>query len=168
MIERGGAVSVHSLRRRCNLAGGHAGSAGPHRRYYAVKIVSRRRRSPWALNKKYLCRATWKASNRHSRISRNQRRCPRQCRRWTGRVCRTAVALSVAGEKGTRLARVGVSARIVGCPEALPRSRRGSRGGWRGWDSTMLPGCVYAVVVTAVAVVATLTVYLALVLVVPS
>ena len=76
--------------------------------------------------------------------------------------------LSVAGAKGIRLARVGVSARIVGCPEALPRSRRGSRGGWRGWNSTLLPGRVCAVVVSAVAVVATVDVYLALVVVVPS
>ena len=83
-------------------------------------------------------------------------------------MCRTAVALSVASAKGTRLASVGVSAQIVGCPEGLPRSRRGSRGSWRGWDSTMLPGHVCAVLVTAVAVVASVTVYLTLVLVVPS
>ena len=44
------------------------------------------------------------------------------------------------------------SAQIVRCPETLPRSREGSRGGWRGWDSTMLTGRVCAVVVTAVAV----------------
>ena len=168
MVEGGGAVSAHSLRRKSDLAaGGRPGSAGPHRRYYAVKIFSRRRRSPWVLSKISLCRATRKASDRHSSILRNQRRCPRQCRRRTGRVCRTAVALSVAGAKGTRLARVVVSARIVGCPEALPRSRRGSRGGGRGWDSTMLPGRVCAVVVTAVAAVVTATVYLTLVLVVP-
>ena len=142
-------MSAHPLRRKCNLAGGgHAGSAGPHRRYYAVKIVSRRRRSPWALDINILCSATCNANDSHSSILRNQRRCPRQCRRRTGRVCRTAVALSVAGAKGTWLARVGVSAWIVGCPEALPRRRRGSRGGWRGWDSTMLTGRVCAVVAT--------------------
>ena len=156
-------MSAHALRSRCNLAGGWlAGSADPHRRYYAVKIVSRRRRSPWALNRNNFCRATCKANDRHSSILRNQRRCPRYCRRRMGRVCRTAVALSVAGAKGTWLARVWVSARIVDCPEALPRSRRGSRGGWRGCDSTMLTGRVCAVVVTAVAA------CLSLVLVVPS
>ena len=85
-----------------------------------------------------------------------------------GRVCRTTVALSVAGAKGTWLARVGVSARVVGCPEELPRSRRGSGGGGRGWDSTRLPGRVCTVVVTAEAVVTIVTVYPALVLVVPS
>ena len=128
-----------------------------------------------------------------------------------GPVCRTAVAMSVARAQGIRLARVRVSARIVGCPEVVPRSgrgSRGSRGSGRGWDSTMLPRrvcavtalavvglwvapkwfpeadaeaeeageggtapcCpgVCAVVVTAVAVVATVTVYLTLVLVVPS
>ena len=163
MIEGGVAVSAHSLRRKCNLAGGgHAGSADPHRRYYAVKIVSRRRRSLWALNRNNLCRATCKANDRHSGILRNQRRCPRQCHRRTGRVCRTAVVLSVAGAKGTWLARVEVSARIVVCPDALSRSRRGSRRGWRGWGSTILTRRVCAVVVTAVAV------CLSLVLVVPS
>ena len=80
-------------------------------------------------------------------------------------MCRTAVALSIAGAKGTGLACVGVFAQIVGCPEALPRSRRGSRGDRRRGDSIMLPGRVCAVVVTAVAVVSTVTVYLALVLV---
>ena len=163
MIERGVAESAHSLRRKCNLAGGrHAGIADPYRRCYAVKIVSRRRRSPWALNRNNLYHATCKANDRHSSISRNQRRCPRQCRRRTGRVCRTAVSLSVASAKGTWLARVGVSARIVGCPEVLPRSRCRSREGWRGWDSTMLTGRVCAFVVTAVAV------CLSLVLVSPS
>ena len=46
MIEGGVAVSAHPLCKKCNLAGGgHAGSAGPHRRYYAVNVVTRRRRS---------------------------------------------------------------------------------------------------------------------------
>ena len=83
-------------------------------------------------------------------------------------MCRTAVVLSAAGAKGTRLARVGISDLTVAYPEALPRSRRGIREGWRGWDSTILPGRVCAVSVTAVAVVANVTVYLALVLVLPS
>ena len=146
-------MSAHPLRRKCYLAGGgRAGSAGPHRWYYAVTVVIRRRRSPWALDRNNFCRATCKANDRHSSILWKQRKCPRQCRRRTGRVCRSAVALSVASAKGTWLARVGVSARIVGCPETLPRSRHGSRGGWRGWDSTMLARRVCAVVVTAVAV----------------
>ena len=162
MIEGGVVVSAHSLRCKYHLAGGwHTGSADPHRRYYAVKIVSRRRKSPWTLSSNNLCHATCKANDRHWSILRNQRKCPRQCRRCTGLVCRTAVALSVAGAKRTWLACVGVSAQIVGCPEALPQSRRGSRGGWRGWDSTMLTGRVCAAAVTAVAV------CLSLVLVVP-
>ena len=81
-------------------------------------------------------------------------------------MCRTSIALSVAGAKVTRLARVGVSTRIVGCHEAFPRSRRVSPGGLRRWGVTMLPGRVCSVAITAATVVATVTVYLALVLVV--
>ena len=83
-------------------------------------------------------------------------------------MCRSAVALSVARVKGTRLARVGVPARIMDCPEALPQSSRGSRRGGRRWDTTILLRCVWVVVVATVAVVTTVTVYLIQVLVVPS
>ena len=69
MIEGGVAMSAHSLRRKCNLAGGADGrSADPYRRYYAVKIASRGRRSPWALNRNILCRATCEANDRYSTI----------------------------------------------------------------------------------------------------
>ena len=69
MIEGGVAVSAHPLRRKCNLAGGgHAESAGPHRRYYAVNVVIRQRTSPWALDRNNSCRATREANDRHSSI----------------------------------------------------------------------------------------------------
>ena len=70
-------MNAHSLRTKCNLVKGtHAESAGFQRRYYAVKIISRRCGTPWALNRNICCRATWKASNRHSSISRKKKGVP--------------------------------------------------------------------------------------------
>ena len=51
------------------LAGGnHARSASSLRRYHALRIVSRRRRSPWALDRGNLCCVIGRASNRNTSI----------------------------------------------------------------------------------------------------
>ena len=68
---------------------------------------------------------------------------------------RTAVELLFAGAESARLARVRVSARVVGSPYAHSRSSLGRRRGARGWDTTMVPRRVCGTVVTSV------TVYLA-------
>ena len=71
--EGGVAVSAHSFRTKCTLAWvAHAGSAGPHRRDYALNVVVRRRKRPWALKRNNLCHATCKASDRHSSILRKK------------------------------------------------------------------------------------------------
>ena len=48
--------------------GNHARSASSRRRYYAVRIVRRRRRSPWALGIGNLCCVTGQTSNRNTSI----------------------------------------------------------------------------------------------------
>ena len=152
MGDGNGARSACSRRRNCTLAeGNRAGHAGSLRRY-----------CPWALNRGNLCRVTGQAGNRYTSILQTKRRCPRQCCRRMGRVCRTAVELSFASAECTSLARVRVSARVVGSSKAHSRSRSGGRRGGRGWDTTMVARSVW---VTGVIVV---TVYLGLVLVVPS
>ena len=163
MAEGNGARSVCSRRRNCTLAeGNRAGHTGSLLRHCAVRICNRRRRSPWAPIGGHLCCMTGQAGNRYTSILRNKRRCPRQCCRRTGRVCRTAVELSFAGAKSTWLARVRVSARVVGSPKAHSRSSSGSRRGGRGWDTAMVARRVWVTGVTVV------TVDLALFLVVPS
>ena len=97
----------------------------------AVRICNRRRRHPWARNRGNLCRVIGQAGNRYASILRNKRRCPRQCCRRTGRVCRTAVELSFAGAEGTWLARVRVSDRVVGSSKTHSGSSSGSRRGRR-------------------------------------
>ena len=137
------------------LAGGnHARSASSRRRYYAVKIVRRRRRSPWALDRGNFCSVVGQTSNRNTRIW-NQKRCPRQCCRR----CRTAAELSISGTECARLARMSISARVMGGSKAHSRSRSGGRRGRRARDTTMVIRGVCVIVVT---------VYLALNLVVPS
>ena len=163
MVEGNGARSACSCRRDCTLVeGNRARNTGSRRRYYAARICNRRCRSPWARNRsKYRC-VTRRTCNRYTGILRNKRRRSRQCWRRTGRVCRTAVELSFAGANGTWLARVWVSARVVGSCQAHSTSRSGARRGGRGWDTTMVAKRVW---VTEISVV---TVYLALPLVVPS
>ena len=59
------------------MAGGnHARSAGSRRRYYAVRVVPRRRRSPWPLDRGNLCCVIGQASNRTRASSEIIRRCP--------------------------------------------------------------------------------------------
>ena len=77
-------------------------------------------------------------------------------------MCRTAVEMSFSGAEGTWLPRVRVSARVVGSSKAHSRSRSGGKRGGRGWDTTIVAGRVWATEITVV------TVYLALLLVVPS
>ena len=148
MAEENGARSACSRRRNCTLAKGiRAGHAC---------------RSPWARNRRILPCVIGQVGNRYTSILRNKRWCPRQCCRRTGRVCRTAVELSFAGAKGTWLARVRVSARVVGSTQAHSKSNNGSRRGGRGGDTTMVARRVWVIGVAVV------TVYLALFLVVPS
>ena len=128
MAEGNGARGACSLRRNCTLAErNRAGDNGFLRRYCTARICDRRPRSPWARNRGSLCRIIGQDGNRY--ILRNKRRCPRQCCRRTGRVCRTAVELSRAGTEGTWLSYVWVSARVVGSPKAHSRSSSGSRRG---------------------------------------
>ena len=163
VAEGNGARGACSLRRSCTLAeGNRAGNTGSLRRYCTVRICDRRRRSPWARNRGDLFCVIGQADNWHTSILRNKRRCPRQCCRRTGRVCRTAVELSFAGAEGTWLARIRVSARVVGSTKAHSGRSRGSRRGGRGWDTTMVARRVWVTGVT------TVIVYLALVVVVPS
>ena len=162
-VEGNSARRACSRPRNCTLAeGNRAGHAGSSRRYCAVRKCIRRRRSPWARNRDNLCCVTGQAGNNYTSILRNKRRCPRRCCRRTGRVCRTAVELSFAGAKGTWLARVPISTRVVGSSKAYSRSRSGSRRDGRRWDTTMVARRVWVTEVTVV------TVYLALFLVVPS
>ena len=140
------------------LSGGnHAWSASPRRRYYAVRIVRRRRRSPCALDKGHLCYIIGQASNRKRASSETKIGAPRQCCRW----CRTAVKLSIAVTECARLARVSISARVMSGSKAHSRIRSGR--GQKRRASTGYhhrdPTCVCVIVVA---------VYLALILVVPS
>ena len=81
--------------------GNHARSASSRRRYYAVRIVRRRRRSPSARDRDNLSCVTGQASNRTRASSETKIVAPRQyCRR-----CRTAVELSFAVTECARLAR---------------------------------------------------------------
>ena len=52
--------------------------------------------------------------------------------------CRTAVELSIAVTKCARLARVRISAQVMGGFKAHSRSRSGGRRGGRGRDTTMV------------------------------
>ena len=74
-------------------------------------------------------------------------------------MCRTAVELPLVNTECTRLARVQVSARVVGGSKTHSRSRSGGRRDGRGRDTTMVTRRVCVTVVTA---------YLALILVIPS
>ena len=161
MAEGNGARGAYSLRQNCTLAeGNRAEHTGFLHRYYTVKICNGRRKSPWSRNRGKLCCVIGQAGRRYTSILRNRPRSPRQRCRRTVRVCRTTVELSFAGAKGTWLARVRVFARVDGSPKA--HSTSGSRRGGRGWDTTMVVRREWVSGVTAV------TVYLALVLVVPS
>ena len=132
MAEGNGARGACSLRRNCTLAeGNRADDTGSLCRYCTVRICNRRRRSSWARNRGNLCCVIGQAGNRYTSILRNKRRCPRQCCRRTGRVCRTAVELSFAGAEGTWLARVRVSDRVVGSSKTHSGSSSGSRRGRR-------------------------------------
>ena len=65
MTEGNGAGSARSRRRKTSLAeGNHARSASSRHRYYAVRIVNRRRRSPWALDRVDFCCVFGQANNR--------------------------------------------------------------------------------------------------------
>ena len=139
MAEGSGAQGACSLRRNCTLAeGNRPGDAGSRRRYCTVIICDRRRWSPWARNRGYLCCLIAHASNRCTSILRNKRGCPRQCCQRTGRVCCTAVKLSLAGAEGTWLACIRVSARSVGSIKAHSGRSRERRRGGRWWDITMV------------------------------
>ena len=81
------------------------------------------------------------------------------CCRRTGRVYRTAVELLIAGTECARLACVRISTPIMGGSKAHSRSRSGGRRGGRGRDTAMVIQRACVIVVT---------VYLALILVVPS
>ena len=116
-VEGNSARRACSRPRNCTLAeGNRAGDTGSPRRYCTVRNRDRRRRRPWARNRGYLCYVIGQAGNRYTSVLRNKRRCPRQCCRRTGRVCRTAVELSICGAEGTWLTRVRVSARVVASP----------------------------------------------------
>ena len=163
MAEGNGARGACSLRQNCTLAeGDRAEHTGSLRRYCTVRICNGRRESPWSRNRGKLCCVIGQVGSRYTSILRNRRRSPRQCCRRTVRVWRSTVEVSFTGAKGTWLARVRVSAQVEGSPKAHSGSSSGSRRGGRGWDTTMVVGRERVSGVTAV------TVYLALVLVVPS
>ena len=69
---------VKTRRRKRNyLAGGnHARSASSRRRYYAVRLVRRWRRSPWALDRDNQCCVIKQASNRTRASSEIKRGAP--------------------------------------------------------------------------------------------
>ena len=163
MTEGNGARSACSRRRSCTLAeGNRVRGVGFRRPDCAARICNRRRRSPWALNRgNYRC-ITEQTGNRYPSILRNKRRFSRQCWRRTSRVCRTAVDLSFAGAKGTWLARAWVPARVVSSSKVHSKRRSGSRRGGRGWDTYLVAGRV------EVTEISSLTVYLAVPVVVPS
>ena len=117
MAEGNGARGACSVRRNCTLVEGNgAVHTDSLRRYCTVRICNRRRRSPCSRNRGNLCCVIGQAGDSYTNIFRNKRRCPQQCLRWTGWVCRTAVGLSIAGAKSTWLARVRVSVRVVSSP----------------------------------------------------
>ena len=117
MAEGSGARGAYFLLRNCTRAeGNRARDTGSLRRCCTVRIYDRRRRSPWVRNGGNLCCIIGQAGNRYTSILQNERRVPRQCCRRAGRVCRTTVELSFAGAENSRLARVRVSARVVGSP----------------------------------------------------
>ena len=123
--------------------------------YYAVRIVRRRRRSPWELDRGNLCYVTGQASNKTRECSITKIGTPRHCRRR----CRTAVELSIAIMECARLARECIFALVVGGSKAHSRSRSGGIRGGRAQDTAMVIRRVCGIIVT---------VYLALTLVVPS
>ena len=124
MAAGNGARGACSLRRNCTLAEGtRSGGTGSLRGYSTERICDRRRRSPCARNRGNLCYVIGQAGNRYTSILRNKRRCPRQCCRRTGRVCRTAVELSIAGAEGTWLARSGLRS-DCGQPQAAFREQQ--------------------------------------------
>ena len=69
-INDGSGAWIARFYRRKNtwLRGTHARSAGLRRRYYAVRIVNRRRRSPWVLGRGNMCCAIEQAINRYISI----------------------------------------------------------------------------------------------------
>ena len=114
--------------------GNHARSASFRRRHYAVRIVRRRRRSPFALDPGNLCCVSGQASNRTRASSETNRGASDS----VGRRCRTAVELSIAGTECARLARLSTSARVMGGTKAHSRSRSGGRRGGRARDTIIV------------------------------
>ena len=101
-----------------------------------------------------MCCVPGQASNRTRASSETKKGAPRQCCRR----CRTAVELSIAVTECARLARECIFAQVVGGSNAHLRSRSGGRRGGRARDTIIVIRRVCGIV----------TVYLALILVVPS
>ena len=138
------------------LAGGnHARSECSHRRYYAVRIVRRRPRSPWALDRDKMCCVFGQASNRTRASFETERGAPRQCCRRR----RTTVKLSIAVTECARRARERIFTRMEGGFKAHSKRRSVSRRVGRAPDTTIMIRRVCDIVVT---------VYLVLILVVLS
>ena len=114
-----------------------------------MRIVRRRRRSPWALDKGNLRCVIGQASNRTRASSETKRDAPRQSCRW----CRTAVELSIVVTGCARLARESIYARVVGGSKAHLRSRSGGRRGGGAGDATIVIRRVCGIVVTVYMVV---------------
>ena len=127
MTEGNVAGSARSRHRKNYLAeGNHGRSASFRRRYYAMRIVNRRRRSQWALDRGNLCCVIGHASNRYTSTFGNQKRCLRQCRRRSGRVYRTAVELSISGTECAKLVRVRTTAPVMGGFKGIPGAGAGT------------------------------------------